>query len=324
MSTEMNPVAGSRLILPIGANDVNAVDLVAIKSQVHYLWNPFRDINLVGAEGLTIRLGKGRAYLTEIQRCQVYPIWNINYLDSKWNAGEVSDSEMDRGNARGETAPQVEVVVYAGVCAADMIAKHGEATGMRVLTPLTGMDGKDMDTAAELIYLVQPDALKLKSLRNPDDRETLLFDLTHIAPERIKGAGLEPPLQAKAFQLRDVMLTGVRQAIKSAENEWGLLAKEFNRTRLGHAGKTTPSDFDKQLAFLLGEPVPSVVVRPQNEGDPDMRNAIKLLTQRAMQEDAVVAGEARSLLDEIRAERAALAQERLDMEAAKEVPPKKK
>src|SRR5437016_3288041 len=87
-----------------------SADLIKEKSLVRFLWNPFNDINLVGPEGLIRRLGRGQNYYgaglpgetpeaymdrrgAYLLRCQVYPLWNINYFDTIFNVGPVSQED---------------------------------------------------------------------------------------------------------------------------------------------------------------------------------------------------------------------------------------
>src|SRR2546421_3580218 len=148
------------------------------------------------------------------------------------------------------------------------------------------MDVDEKETAAELVKLVQPYPLKLSNLTNPDDEETLLFDLKDGGPAfmRIRGAKLDSKLAAAAEQLRKVMRGGAMQADKTARADWDELGREFNRTKLGQKGKTTPSAYDENLAFLLGQPVPTTVQRAPEGTSPEILRLLTLLGEQALKD----------------------------------------
>lgn len=325
-------------------NPPQAASLDADKSLLRFLWDPFGDINLVGPEGLWIRLGKGTSYYGQgkpgetraeyearggnlLLRCQAYPLWNIQYQETLTNLGKFTPEQARAGNALGSEAGHEEVTIHAGVCAADMVSLYGQTHGLRVLTPLIGME--DLDTVAEIIKLVQPFAWKLTNWRQENegglrDEETLLYDLADRGPAeaRIQGAKLDADLTRVANATRKVMLAGASRGAQTARADWADLLKQLNDASIGKAHvKTTPSKYDEHVAFLLGEAVPSAVVRPNSGGggsDPDMKNAVQLLT------DFVTGGqqsgntgeveEMKSILSQMRGERTRL--EKLKRELA--------
>lgn len=296
-----------------------------IRLKTHYLWNPFDNIKLVGPDGLRIRLGKERTFYGQgipgetyeqymnragdsLRRCFLYPIYNIRYDDTIYNVrpGEFSEDQRigGAGNVLGQQAKMVERHMSAGVCAADFERIWGESHGARSLAPLIGLDEP---TAGELFRLVQPHGYPLAS---PDetDQETLFYDLTHIAPLRIAGAGLDPDLAKIADRLRAAMRGGLLQAIKTAREAWEELHKELNNARNSRPGKSTPTVYDEQVAYLLGEALPASVARPRQDMESNILKALNQLGANAAPPADVT--EAQALLADIRAEREALRLER--------------
>lgn len=311
--------------------DMSADD---IRLKTHYLWNPFDSIKLVGPDGLKIRLGKGRSFYGQgrpgesyeeymnrggdsLRRCLVYPIYNIIYDDTIYNVNPgsfpVEQREGGSGNILGQQAKLVTRNLSAGVCAADFERLWGDSHGARSLVPLIG---QDEDLAAEIIQLVQPYNYKLTAPEGVEDQETLFYDLTYTAPLRIKGANLSPDLAKLADATRIAMRSGVLRAIQTAQEAREALFKTLNDSKMGRPGKTTPSVYDEQVAFLLGEVVPSSVSRPRADMESNILKALDRLGSTP-QTVAFNMDEAAALLQEIKNERAALAQEREDFEQAK-------
>lgn len=338
MSTQQREIGQGAIATLPNADPTKSAD--ASKSLRRWIWNPFHDINLVGPDGLWIRLGTGRSYYGQgrpgetyeeyherggnlLRRCVAYPCDNIQYMETSTNLGKfmpVEQFNAGSGNDLGGAMAREEVTVYAGVCAADMVAQYGIAArtggedrgsyGMRDLTPLTGM--MDVGTVAELIKIVQPYAYKLTNLqeeqRGPlEDEQTLLYDLADKGPayERILGAKFDDPLRKMAEALRRMFLGGVRDAAVKAKFDFFDLDKQLKNAALGKIGfKSMPSVYDEHVCFLLGEPVPSAVARPATGSDPEMKQIIKMLADRAAADTGM--DDARQLLVELRAERAAL------------------
>jgi len=304
-----------------------------VRLKKHYIWNPFDDIRLVGPDGLRIRLGKGKSFYGQgrpgesyenymarrgdsLRRCFLYPIDNIQYEETVYNLGKFTRDEAEGGSgntlekrqaAKTETRHQT-----AGVCAADFVSIWGESHGARSLEPLIGLDEA---TAEELFLLVQPMPYKLTS-DDENDQETLLYDLTHTAPLRINGAGLDAELQKIAFKLRDAMRGGVLQAIKTAREAWEELHKELNNAKNSRPGKSTPTVYDEQVAFLLGHMVPASVTRPGADLETAIMKFLTVANQQSVAPPADIT-EGQTLLAEIRAEREALRVEREAFEAQK-------
>jgi hypothetical protein len=302
-----------------------------IRLKTHYLWNPFASIKLVGPDGLRIRLGKERSYYGQgrpgesyedymarggdsLLRCFLYPIYNIRYDETIYNTGDFTKEEGEggTGNDLGKRARTVERHMSAGVCSNDFERIWGESHGARSLVPLIGMDE---ETAAEIFRLIQPRAYKLIS-KNEDDHETLFYDLTHAAPLRIKGAGLEPALAKIADRTLASMRGGLLQAIKTAQESWEELHKELNNSKNSRPGKSTPTPADEHVAFLLDEAVPASVTRPGGDIENSLLKALDRFSTQAAP-PPVDLSEGEQLLQEIRQEREALRLEREQLEAAK-------
>ncbi len=308
----------------------NTADDIRLKT--HYLWNPFENIKLVGPDGLKIRLGKDRSYYGQgrpgesyeeymnragdsLRRCFLYPIYNIRYDDTIYNVRPQEFSDEQRlagsGNLPGEKARLIERQMSAGVCAKDFESIWGESHGARSLVPLIGLDE---ETAGEVFKLIQPNAYKLIS---PDDQdqETLFYDLTYAAPLRIKGAHLDADLAKIAERTRAAMRGGLLQAIKTAREAWEELHKELNNSKNSRPGKSTPTVYDEQVAFLLDEPLPASVSRPRADMESNILKALDKLGAGTAPPADVTEGQA--LLNEIRQEREALRQEREAIAALK-------
>lgn len=345
MSTQTREIGQGAIATLPNADPTKSAD--ASKSLRRWLWNSFHDINLVGPDGLWIRLGTGRSYYGQgrpgetyeeyterggnlLRRCVAYPCDNIQYMETSTNLGKFMPAEQfnaGSGNDLGGAMAREEVTVYAGVCAADMVAQYGIAArtggedrgsyGMRDLAPLTGMT--DVGTVAELIKIVQPYAYKLTNLQEEqrgvlEDEQTLLFDLADKGPayERILGAKFDDPLRKIAEALRRMFLSGVRDATVKAKFDFFDLDKQLKNAALGKIGfKSMPSVYDEHVCFLLGEPVPSAVARPATGSDPDMKKAIGLLTDfvtggQPAQNSAEEVAEMKSILSQMRGERTRL------------------
>jgi hypothetical protein len=312
--------------------DFSADDL---RLKTHYVWNPFENIKLVGPDGLKIRLGKDRSFYGQgrpgesyedymnragdsLRRCFLYPIYNIRYDDTIYNVRPQEFSEAQRiggtGNLPGEQPRMIERNMSAGVCAKDFESIWGESHGARSLTPLIGLDE---DTAAEIFKLIQPHGYRLISPEEGDE-ETLFYDLTYAALLRIKGARLDTDLAAIAERTRAVMRSGMLQAIKTAREAWEELHKELNNSKNSRPGKSTPTIYDEQVAFLLNEPLPASVARPRADMESNILKALQQIgASTANTAPPADVNEGLELLREIRAEREALQQEREAFEAAR-------
>jgi hypothetical protein len=345
-------------IASLAVQDANS-EMDELKSKVHYIWNPFVDIPLVGPEGLRMRLGKGWSYygmgipgeddgqvITTkrpgtkkraesieayeqrgaglLHRCVAYPCWNIYYKETKYNMGDFTEREGLTGNDLGAETPLRDRQQFAGVCAADFLSRYREDYGARVLVPFIGMDNDQQKTVAEIVKMVQPYAYKLTNLREEEeygaegirDEETLLFELRDHGPadERIRGAKLDKVLTKLAQDVRRIMQGGVRAALVTGRADWADLQENLSNTRLGHKGfKKGPSEYDRQVAWLLGMPVPAAVVT-QPAGDGELRKSVELLTQLAIERGATPqvneANEVRDLIKQMRDERKLLEAER--------------
>lgn len=341
MSTEQNRVTEAGIASLAIPDPASVLD--EAKNKVHYLWNPFVDINLVGPDGLRFRLGKGWAYYgvgkpgepledyerrkgNLLQRCTAYPVWSIWYKETKYNRGEFSQDEARTGNDLGAVPETEDRQLLAGMCAADWLGRYKDDYGARVLTPFIGMDEAEQKTVAELFHLVQPYAHKLTNwsleqdvgIDMMDDEETLLFDLKERGPadERIRGAKLDAHLFKIAQDTRRICFGGVRGACITARRDYAELLDQLSNSAMGHKGfKKHSSAYDRDLCYLVGQPVPAAVVsKPQ--GDPNLGKAVAALqdnvtalTQLAIQQGAPgdeSLAEMKGILAEIRAERAKL------------------
>lgn len=342
------PEAGlGSLVVP---DDTSALD--EIKMKIHYIWNPFIDISLVGPEGLRMKLGKGWSYYgvgkpgeeleayqrregDKLLRCVAYPVWSIYYKETKYNMGDFTPEEQRTGNDLGAEPPLRDRQRYAGICAADFLSRYREDYGARVLVPFIGMDEDEQKTVAEIFRLVQPFAYKLTNIREEEagqlrDEETLLFDLEERGPadQRIRDAKLDATLAKKAHETRRILRNGTLAACTTARAAWADLNKQLNNSRMGQTGfKKEPAAYDRQVAALLGVPVPAAVM-VQPTGDPELRDAVSTLTENVTTLTNVVARQAvptaqpelnatemKQLLADIKAERKALENERKKIEA---------
>ena len=313
MSTQQSEIGQSVGIAGLPNADPS-VSTDAAKSLRRYLWNPFMDINLVGPEGLLIRLGRGRSFYGQgrpgetiedyqarggnlLRRCQAYPCDNIQYNETVTNLGRPDVEKFNRGsgNDLGAQSNHEEVTIHAGVCAADMVQQYGIAArsdgeqrgsyGLRDLSPIAGL--MEIPIVEELFKIVQPYAYKLTNLQQEEqgrleDEQTLLFDLANNGPahERIKAARLDADLNKRADGLRRMMYGGVRDASVKARFDFYDLKKQLANAALGKIGfKSMPSIYDERVCWLLGEAVPSAVARPTQGTDPELSAAVKLLTQ---------------------------------------------
>lgn len=253
---------------------------LALKSACHYVWNPFRKINFVGAMGIGRHfVGRDFNYYSEMERCQVYPLWNVKRYIPKQN-------DTLSGNALGAEALREEVEKAAGVCAADLLEDYGSTYGYRVLTPLIGIDA---ETAAEVVKLVQPFAWPLDDPRHSSS--TLLYDLAENGPAsvRIKSAKLDSDLAKKADGTRQVMLQGVRVAINYARENRAELEKQITQASMGRPGRSKASELDEHCCWLLGLPVPTHVSQGP---DTEVRDAVLALARNAAPSGSLVEMEA--------------------------------
>lgn len=242
------------------------------------------------------------AYRGFLLRCTAIPIWDIHYWDLRFNHANFSDQEDAAGNDLNSgpaEANMIQLATSAGVCAADFLQRYEVSHGARVLTPLIGMEAEE-GTAYELFRLVQPRTYKLTNLRQErddgvvTDEQTLIYDLADNGPahERIQAAGLDPTLRKAAHEMRRIMRGGVLGALNQARPDYDDLLFQLGNSKMGQKGyKKTPSPYDRQVCYLLGEPVPASIAQPP-PGNSTLEKAVQILTDRAINEHRELSGEA--------------------------------
>jgi hypothetical protein len=229
-----------------------------------------------------------RGYLL---RCTAIPIWDIQYYDTRFNHNKFSEEEDKSGNSLNSGPVEddmIQLATAAGVCAADFVDRYEVSHGARVLKPLIGMEA-DAGTAYELFKIVQPRTFKLTNLKQErdigqvSDEATLIFDLADNGPahERIMAARLDSMLAPKAHEIRRIMRGGVMAALVQARRDYEDLLFQLGNSKMGQTGfKKVASPYDRQLCYLLGEPVPASIAAPP-AGDTDVKNAVLRLTEIA-------------------------------------------
>lgn len=288
------------------------VDIDAEKSKCHYIWNPFVNIRLSGPEGLRMRLGAGWTYYgmarpgetqfdyeqrrgNMLLRCNAYPLKNIYYKETKVNQGNFTEQEQRAGNSPTGKIALVDRMEYAGVCAADFLGRYEADYGARILKPFLGMEGPEADVVDEILRLVQPRAWKLTNLAQENagtltDEQTLLFDLQNNGPayDRIQSARLDTKDRLMAETTRRIMLSGVRAAIVTAKRDYADLILQLGNSKMGQThNKKQANEYDREVAMLLGEPVPAAVVAvPQ--GDAELKQVVMQLAENQMRQQTPI------------------------------------
>lgn len=313
------------------AGESAAARRIQLASAVRWVWQPFRDIRMVGPQGveivnsLTLRGSENVDWkatkqeqpqpITVLKRCQPYPLSNCEYEVPRhevkrygMNSEEIPENELPdnySGATPRDTAatPHVVETKYAYTCARELSDKYAAEYGLVVLEPLTGVE--DAEVVKQVFLLVQPKTFRLARL------EAELVD----AANRIRQAKVSPEIKAKAEGCRVLMLRGARVAKTFAAEHMTTFSRDIQMASAGHKGhRAFPVEYDEFVAEQLDVEVPRVVqVTKKSDRTEELLHAVaeKTLSRDDGQEDL------RAMLEEERAERRRLSAQMQELMAAK-------
>lgn len=252
------------------------VEQNAAKSLTHWVITLYRDINNMAPWGIKSQLGYRDQRWTELKRCTPYPLGNLVSYDVDREAAELNAGF----NTNAETLPKVEYIKYAQDQAKELADSYAK-DGLRILTPLLGMD--DAELVNQIVQVVQPFAYAIHEMR---------YEFTEGAEKRIRASNLSAEDRKKARDLAKILLNGATDPLGSAETkalaEYETLISSMSDKSVGQPGISNPTKFHEWICEQLGKPIPARVDRTSQPAaaagtDPVLLNAV-LQQQREMAE----------------------------------------
>jgi hypothetical protein len=234
---------------------VNTPEQVNTKSATHWIWTPFMDISNMGPLEIKSMLGyRGEAW-TMFKRCTPYPL------------GNMSRQEVDRAET---VTPKVDYVKYAQEQAAELGDSYGDDHGLRILTPLIGMD--DPEIVGQIFLAVQPHAYSLSEMT---------MELTVGARSRIAQSTLSTAERTIALALLPIMTRGAEIAMRKATREYDALISSMSDKMAGQPGIANPNEHHVWICEQLGKPVPRRIdPTPQRQSGGMDSSLVKALLDR--------------------------------------------
>lgn len=246
----------------------------AVKSQTHWVWTPFRDINNMGPIEIRSQLGYRNQRWTVLKRCTPYPLGNLTSSDVDREAASASTGF----NVNSEMLPKIEYVKFAQDQAAELGQTYAK-DGLRVLLPLMGID--DIEIINQIKDAVQPFEY---------DIHEMAYEFSEGAKKRINASNLSHEHKTKAFEVAKIMLSGAKDAETRALAEYEALISSMSEKMAGQPGIANPSTAYQSHAWIcqqIDKPVPARIDRTGNtqvqSGGQDA--TIKFLLERDAQRE---------------------------------------
>lgn len=309
-----------------GAGENSVANKIKQASAVRWVWQPFRDIPLFDTNGpafrnnLTLRTKTAELHgkyglreesisdpVTELRRCQPYPLTNCEYEVSlherkRYGMGgeELAENDLP-GTYAGPTptdgAPAHAVESkFAYTCARELSEQYAATHGLVVLESLTG--NEDSAAVKQVFELVQPFTYPLHKLER---------ELAEGAKDRIAKSKASTEIKRLAEGCRELMLRGCRKALATATEHMGDYSRQVQLAGAGQKGnRAFPSPYEDFLGEQLGVEVPRVVrtEKTANTNDELLARLAERELARGGENDAL--NRALAQLEEERAARKAL------------------
>lgn len=263
---------------------------ISQKSLTHWVWTPYKNISNMMPWGLKSELGYRDQRWSAFERCVPYPLGNLTStaVDRK-EMGELHESGFTLAPTQVITK---ELVKYAQEQAQELGESYADSDGLRILTPLIGMD--DRELVGQIVQVVQPFAYALHEMP---------FEFTQGAKQRIAESNLNDKDKQKAEQLAIIMSHGAQVAIGTASTRYDELIKLMSNATVGkEPGLSEPTPFYSWICEQLGKPIPQRINRMQDSENNS--KAIDILAQRALREETTY----ETMSAELERERAARAE----------------
>ena len=254
------------------------------KSLTHWVIMLGKNISNMMPWGLKSELGYRDKRWDVFERCVPYPLSNLTSTAVDRAAmGEIHQSGF---TLSAQSVITKELVKYAQEQAQELGESYA-TEGLRVLTPLTGID--DPSVVQRIIQVVQPYAYQMHEMAH---------EFTEGARQRIADSKLSAEEKAIAFDVAKILLNGSQAAVASANRQYEELITMMSDAQVGKPGISNPTEYHRWLCGQLGKEVPERVNRMQGNND---SKAINILAQRALREESA----ADMMMEELKAEREA-------------------
>jgi hypothetical protein len=254
----------------------------AVKGLIHWVWNPYMDINNMGPIEIRSQLGYRDKRWEVIKRCTPYPLGNLVSREAdRATAAEMHDS----GILSNAHIPQIETVKYAQEQAAELGQMYADEYGLRVLTPLTGMD--DSELVLRIVAVVQPFEFAIYEMADEFNIQAL---------KRIEKSNLSNVEKEKAEGVAKIMAHGAVRAEAKALSEYEDLIKSMSDASVGKPGISNPNKHHEWICTMLNKPIPKRINR--TEGSENNNDAINILAKRALKEESAAESMAAQLEEE--------------------------
>ncbi len=242
---------------------------VATKGATHWIWTAYMDINNMGPLELKSLLGyRGHAW-TEFKRCTPYPLGNMSRQEV--DRAAVAEVHSTGYVLNMDEPPKVNYIKYAQEQAAELGESYGEDHGLRILTPLTGMD--EPEIVGQIFQAVQPFAYSLSEMA---------VEFNDGARQRIARSTLSEAERKIALALLPIMSRGAEIALKKATREYDALISSMSDKMAGQPGIATPNEHHIWICEQIGKPIPRRIdPTPQQQTGSGMDSGlIKALLER--------------------------------------------
>lgn len=242
----------------------------AIKSDTHWVWTPYMDINNLAPWGVRSLLGyRGQAW-TLLKRCTPYPLSNM--VQQEVDRAAVAESHASGFSLNPDNIPHTNYTKYAQSQANELGESYGDEQGLRVLVPFIGMD--DPELVNRIVQVIQPFAY-------------LIFEMAdEFSPAKveakIKASNLNKGEADKARQLGAIFARGAERARLKAESEYNALITSMSDASIGKPGISEPNDFHKWICVNLNKPTPKRINRMETAQEQSSMDSglIKALLER--------------------------------------------
>ena len=218
--------------------------------------------------GLKSDLGYRDQRWTEFKRCVPYPLGNLT--STAVDRAAMAELHESGFTLAPTTSISKEMVKYAQEQAVELGDSYADSDGLRILTPLIGMD--DRELVGQIVQEVQPFAYALHEMP---------YEFSEGAAKRIAESTLNERERQRARELAVIMLRGAQIAIATAEREYDALIQSMSEAQVGKPGISNPNAFHRWICEQLNKPVPERIDRTQGGSS----KAIDILAQRALREE---------------------------------------